>query len=282
MLGRILLNKKKIVSSFNILKKSNLNLISSYSSTSFLLKNEKEIRFNHRAGPAIAFLISQGLSGAQIEAILDAYSTPPTLSDLRELGDSGLAALIKSVDHQIKEKEEQLKKILEKSKEDEVKTSSDSPTSFTKLVKKTPKSASVEPKTVTIHVTPNNSLNTFTLPLRIGANLFEEIRYHPALKNALPGTCGGQAACSTCHVYLVPPDYDDELPPLMDEPDSKELYAKILSHEKIESPMAYEDDMIDLCADSRPGASRLSCQVTITPELNNYKLIVPDSFVNLF
>lgn len=265
-------------SSFNTINKINKL---SYTTSSYVLNNnEKEIRFNHRAGPAIAYLISQGLSGAQIEAILDAYPSPPTLSEIRALGDDGLIALIKSVDRQIKEKEEQLKKILEKQQEKENENNNKK---FTKLVKKTPKTASNIPKTITIKVKPNNLNESFDLPLRIGANLFEEIRYHPALKNSLPGTCGGQAACSTCHIYLIPPEYnDDELPPLMDEPDDKELYAKIIKYEKIESPKAYEEDMLDLCADSRPGASRLSCQITITPELNNYRLILPDTFVDLY
>ncbi len=67
----------------------------------------------------------------------------------------------------------------------------------------------------------------------------------------LEGTCEGQMACSTCHVIVAP-----------------EWFARL--------PAAAEDeeDMLDLAADVAR-TSRLSCQITLTEELDGLEVRIP-------
>ena len=65
--------------------------------------------------------------------------------------------------------------------------------------------------------------------------------------------CGGCCACATCHVY-VDADWLDKLKPKDDE----------------------EIDMLDLAFDVQDD-SRLSCQITMRPELDGLKMtLAPD------
>lgn len=68
------------------------------------------------------------------------------------------------------------------------------------------------------------------------------------------GACGGELACSTCHV-LLPQEYFDRLGG-----------AAALSEE--------EEDMLDL-AWGVTDRSRLGCQVCITPQLEGVQFVVP-------
>jgi len=63
--------------------------------------------------------------------------------------------------------------------------------------------------------------------------------------------CGGACACATCHVYV-----DDAW------------------REKVGKPSAMEEDMLDFAFDVRE-ASRLSCQIKVTNELDGVVLHVP-------
>lgn len=67
----------------------------------------------------------------------------------------------------------------------------------------------------------------------------------------LEGTCEGQMACSTCHV-VIGPDWFDGLPPA--SPD--------------------EEDMLDLAA-GVTRTSRLSCQISLTAELDGLEVRIP-------
>ncbi len=67
----------------------------------------------------------------------------------------------------------------------------------------------------------------------------------------LEGTCEGQMACSTCHV-IVSPDWFDKLTEASEE----------------------EEDMLDLAAAVQRN-SRLSCQITLTPELEGLVVRIP-------
>ncbi len=72
--------------------------------------------------------------------------------------------------------------------------------------------------------------------------------------NDVPGIeaeCGGACACATCHVYV------DEA-----------------WREKTGSPIQTEEDMLDFAFDVRE-ASRLSCQIKLTPELDGITVRVP-------
>ena len=67
----------------------------------------------------------------------------------------------------------------------------------------------------------------------------------------LEGTCEGQMACSTCHV-IVDPDWFARLAPASDD----------------------EEDMLDLAAGVER-YSRLSCQITLGPELEGLTVRIP-------
>ena len=65
--------------------------------------------------------------------------------------------------------------------------------------------------------------------------------------------CGGNAMCATCHVY-VDDGWLARLPAMRDE----------------------EDALLDGAAAERLPASRLSCQIRMTPELDGLVLRLPD------
>src|ERR1700743_723793 len=68
-----------------------------------------------------------------------------------------------------------------------------------------------------------------------------------ALRNSVPGIeaeCGGACACGTCHVYVAP--------------EWGEIVGK---------PSQVEEDMLDFAFEVRL-ASRLSCQIKVTPALD--------------
>ena len=77
-----------------------------------------------------------------------------------------------------------------------------------------------------------------------------------AVKNMIPGIdadCGGACACATCHVYV-----DDAWMP------------------KVGTPEGMEESMLDFAEDVRPN-SRLSCQITVTDELDGLVVTTPAS-----
>ncbi len=77
-----------------------------------------------------------------------------------------------------------------------------------------------------------------------------------AVKNMVPGIdadCGGACACATCHVYV------DE--------------AWI---EKLGRAEGMEESMLDFAEEVRPN-SRLSCQITVSDELDGLVVTTPKS-----
>ncbi|WP_262313443.1 2Fe-2S iron-sulfur cluster-binding protein [Acidiphilium sp. AL] len=77
-----------------------------------------------------------------------------------------------------------------------------------------------------------------------------------AIQNNVDGIdaeCGGCLSCATCHVY-VEPDYVTRLPP--PEPD--------------------EAEMLDVTATPRRPTSRLSCQITVTQDLDGLIVQIPE------
>ena len=73
----------------------------------------------------------------------------------------------------------------------------------------------------------------------------------------LEGTCEGQMACSTCHV-IVGKDWFDILPRAIED----------------------EEDMLDLASGARR-TSRLSCQITLTAELDGMIVNIPSESRNM-
>eukprot|EP00758_Cryptobia_borreli_P013551 Tbor_TRINITY_DN5846_c0_g2::TRINITY_DN5846_c0_g2_i1::g.7185::m.7185 len=80
----------------------------------------------------------------------------------------------------------------------------------------------------------------------VGQTLMECIR--DTAKLDIEAACDGTCACSTCHVYL------DEV-----------------TFEKLPKPDEDELDMLDLSLVPKP-TSRLSCQVTLSAELENMEV----------
>ena len=73
----------------------------------------------------------------------------------------------------------------------------------------------------------------------------------------LEGTCEGQMACSTCHV-IIDKAWFDKLPQATED----------------------EEDMLDLASGARR-TSRLSCQITLTAELDGMIVGVPAESRNM-
>lgn len=81
-----------------------------------------------------------------------------------------------------------------------------------------------------------------------GRSLMEAIRDGGV--DELLAVCGGCCSCATCHVF-VDEEFLGALPPI--EPQ--------------------EDDMLD-CSEHRTAYSRLSCQITCTPDLDGLRVQV--------
>ena len=76
-----------------------------------------------------------------------------------------------------------------------------------------------------------------------------------AVQNNVPGIdadCGGGMACATCHVYV-----------------KDEWYSKLPPKE------TGEDDMLDQAYEPKSN-SRLSCQLSVTDELNGLEVHLPE------
>lgn len=67
------------------------------------------------------------------------------------------------------------------------------------------------------------------------------------------GECGGQMMCATCHVYL-----------LSDSPGFAPISAD-------------EGDILELAAAPVDDRSRLSCQLTVTDEIDAVEVLIPDT-----
>lgn len=89
----------------------------------------------------------------------------------------------------------------------------------------------------------------------VDANVGESVM-EAAVRNNIPGIdadCGGACACATCHVYV------DEA--FLDKTGTKE---------------AMEESMLDF-ADGVQENSRLSCQISVSAELEGLKVTTPES-----
>lgn len=78
-----------------------------------------------------------------------------------------------------------------------------------------------------------------------------------AVNNMIEGIaaeCGGGLACATCHCYV-----DDD-------------WAQ-----KVGAPSVPESEMLEATASARKPTSRLSCQITVTPELDGLVVHLPEA-----
>ncbi|MES2531351.1 MAG: 2Fe-2S iron-sulfur cluster-binding protein [Pseudomonadota bacterium] len=87
---------------------------------------------------------------------------------------------------------------------------------------------------------------------KAGASVMETAIRHNI--RGIDAECGGSCSCATCHVYV-----DDAFIDLLPPPDDM------------------ESDMLDMVAAERLPGSRLSCQLTVTAELDGLKVRVPET-----
>ena len=76
-----------------------------------------------------------------------------------------------------------------------------------------------------------------------------------AVRHGVPGIiaeCGGNASCATCHVWVC-----DEYVAAVGEPNDM------------------EEDLLDLAVSERRAGSRLSCQITVTEDLEGLTVEIP-------
>lgn len=79
----------------------------------------------------------------------------------------------------------------------------------------------------------------------------------------MEGACDGNCQCSTCHVFI--PDASDRSK--LGMPDSVEEFEL----DMLELAARYEDD---------PDASRLGCQIVLSPALDGLSIKLPDRTIN--
>lgn len=91
---------------------------------------------------------------------------------------------------------------------------------------------------------------SFTIQAPEGQSLMAVARDNNV--DGIHGDCGGNLACATCHV-VIPAQWV----------------------EKTGQPDAMEEDMLDIVDAGRRPTSRLSCQITVTKELDGLILEVP-------
>lgn len=78
-----------------------------------------------------------------------------------------------------------------------------------------------------------------------------------ATRNGVSGIiaeCGGACSCSTCHVHV-----------------HADWYAKL------PAPSENEAAMLEFAQEYKPGASRLSCQIKVTPDMEGLVVDVADN-----
>ncbi|RDJ19918.1 ferredoxin [Bosea caraganae] len=71
--------------------------------------------------------------------------------------------------------------------------------------------------------------------------------------HGIDAECGGCCSCATCHIY-VDPAFIERLP----------------------AADAMEDEMLSGAAAERRDSSRLSCQISMTPDLDGLIVTIPD------
>jgi 2Fe-2S ferredoxin len=92
--------------------------------------------------------------------------------------------------------------------------------------------------------------NAVTVEAESGATVMET-----AIRNDVPGilaSCGGACACATCHVYI-----DEDWWPVLSQREDD------------------EEDMLDTAHDVR-ATSRLSCQITVSEDLDGLRVTTPE------
>ncbi|HVR50284.1 MAG TPA: 2Fe-2S iron-sulfur cluster-binding protein [Pseudorhodoferax sp.] len=96
--------------------------------------------------------------------------------------------------------------------------------------------------------------STRSVEAKAGTSVMETAIRHNI--RGIDAECGGSCSCATCHVYV-----DD-------------AYLG-----KLTPPDEMEDELLDGTASAREANSRLSCQITVTAELDGLTVRVPETQV---
>ena len=99
----------------------------------------------------------------------------------------------------------------------------------------------------------DNQGNSKTIEVEKGLSVMEG-----AIQNNIPGIdadCGGSMACATCHVYVKEEWFD-----------------------KLDKKLDGEEDMLDQAYEPKKN-SRLSCQITVSDELDGLIVNMPEKQV---
>ncbi len=165
---------------------------------------------------------TKGIDEKLAEGVIAAFPRgKASLNDIKGLGDSGLKQLISAVQRQ---------QAMNQSKRE----------------------------TIDVHISVPHERHSFTVKAPIGGTFQTLAEENDDVRQYLECVCGGNAACSTCHV-IVDADYYGRLPPAEEN----------------------EYDMLDLAAELSE-TSRLGCQIVFTKDLEGLTVQVPAEFNNLF
>jgi 2Fe-2S ferredoxin len=103
---------------------------------------------------------------------------------------------------------------------------------------------------IKVHLVPADGGEALTLEAKPGQSLMQAAM--DANVRGIEAECGGLLTCATCHVYVREP-FADKLPP----------------------PTGDELGMLDFTASPKQANSRLSCQITLVPELDGLTVDLP-------
>jgi len=167
---------------------------------------------------AMRYLLNKGYDEKVVQGIIKAFPSSPSLRELQQLGSIGIQELAKAV-----VKENERLEMFKAAKESEL----------------------------SINISIPHHHTHFSCKAHKGETFFELTQRYADLKSYLACSCGGIAACSTCHV-VVNPEWFSQLPP----PDESEL------------------DMLDL-AYGLTSTSRLGCQIKFDKSMDGLEVILP-------
>lgn len=112
--------------------------------------------------------------------------------------------------------------------------------------------------TISVNVSVPREKYRFSLKAPVGGTFYTVAQEDEQMRQCMEFACGGNAACSTCHVVVDPAHFA-----LLPQADEAEL------------------DMLDLAAGVTE-TSRLGCQIRFTPSMEGLSVVVPAEVNNLF
>jgi ferredoxin len=101
--------------------------------------------------------------------------------------------------------------------------------------------------------------HTIEMAAHEGDSMIDLVAANELLKQYVVCACGGNATCSTCHIFIDDPFYYNALDPAEE----------------------HEQDMLDLAHSSEEGKSRLGCQLSLNSDCEGITFRVPDSVNNM-